>query len=293
MAYWVRLVATGQISMPFTRLRQSLTSVPRSSVLLLLAALTCATSAHAEGLIDPQKLKDVTAPTCLLVDAPLFFVEQRGLLKVLWTFRLERGPYVAEKADEKGTFYRGSPGAISLSAHRKAEDSHEFGAATFDGGIYVPNDSAETPKLYEYVSGDRQAVVTPPPDGATCADAGYVLDPDTQKLSIVALASASAVVGAAGSTAGAMTAHAMGHHVNVGQSAVAGAAGGLIAGAIIGAILNHEIGKISRFAVSDAPGYGPAMQALRSTVVPLDRVVLPLVEVPAAAPVATEAAPSR
>jgi hypothetical protein len=58
---------------------------------------------------------------------------------------------------------------------------------TRDGGIYISNDSNETPKIYIYLS--MASVPTQvPPAGVNCSDVAYERDPSTSKIVVVSLA---------------------------------------------------------------------------------------------------------
>ena len=112
---------------------------------------------------------------------------------------------------------------------------------TFDGGIYIPNDPAVAPTLYEYYA-TLAPLPQPAPDDTDCATLTYTLDPNTQKVSLMRTGAAFG----AGAAIGMVTSRAITPHVHLsyGQAAGAGLAGGLIAGLIIGAIEKSKEGEI-------------------------------------------------
>lgn len=112
---------------------------------------------------------------------------------------------------------------------------------TFAGGIYVPNDPASAPTLYEYY-GTISLLTQPAPVDTDCSTLTYAVDPGTQKVSVMGTAAAMGV----GAATGMVTGHFIHPHVHMsyGQAAGVGLAGGLIAGLIIGAIEKSKEGEI-------------------------------------------------
>jgi hypothetical protein len=206
---------------------------------LFLAAVTSTANAeHLTGhLTNPDKLQSPSQPSCLDLKEALSFERRLGLLNVLWMMRLERGSYLSEKQDNRGTYYRAPPGGISVSD----SDAGPNHVRTYDGGFYVPNDSAELIKIYYYYS-EAAAPVQVQPVDIDCSVARCVKDPATSRISFVTLAAAGAIGGAAGGIIG--RSMAPGSKMRYGQAAGAGAAGGLLGGAIIAWIENAKVGKI-------------------------------------------------
>ena len=62
--------------------------------------------------------------------------------------RLERGPYLAEKQDSQGTYYRAPPGGIFVSN----SDSGPSHGMAYDGGFYVPRNGTRPVMIYYYYS---------------------------------------------------------------------------------------------------------------------------------------------
>lgn len=201
---------------------------------LLMFAST--TAAGAIDLIDPQTLHAVSHPTCIQLKNTLAFDSyQTVIFTHHWIYKLESGPYIAEKVDAKGTYYRAPPGGLSEMA------AHPHKVATYDGGFYIPNDASAIVAVYEYRSNGRVPVQILSSD-ANCSTARYVKDPVTSKISLVAFGAGAALGGATGATIARSTlAHGK---LSYGQAAGVGAAGGLVGGLIVGAIVNHEMGKM-------------------------------------------------
>lgn len=202
----------------------------KSPVVVLMSAILVSGCGTA---IKPEDLPIPTQVTCLNLKEPLSHTGKYGLVNVPYTTRLERGPYVSEREDEKGTYYRAPPGGLSI----KGAEGPAF--ATKDGGIYIPKDPNEPPRLYEYFS-TTSAPVHVPAEGADCSRVGYVKDPSTAKVSLVSFAAD----GAAGGAAGAIMGRNPQSSMSTGQTAGAGAVGGLAAGLIGAAIINADVGKI-------------------------------------------------
>jgi hypothetical protein len=189
-------------------------------------------------LIKPERLQTPAQITCVNLTEPLSFTRQVGLMKVSWTMRLERGSYLSEKLDSRGTFFRAPPGGIRLAGNEPATEGH---GRTYDGGFYLPNNPSDSVKIYFYDSNAAAPVEVPASD-ADCSTTGYVKDPSTYKVSLVALGIGGAVGGAAGGVAGRSLNPAS--RLSYGQAAGAGAAGSALAWVIIGAIANADVGKI-------------------------------------------------
>jgi hypothetical protein len=133
-----------------------------------LAIFGAAAVAAGCGAVEPTNLPAPPTPTCILVKEPLVYKTVLGLFHVPWQTRLERGPYISEKEDAKGTYYRGPSGAYHISNP----------GLTFirDGGFYIPNDPNAVPKLYDYDSG-ADAPVQVPPLNADCSNVGSIKAP--------------------------------------------------------------------------------------------------------------------
>jgi hypothetical protein len=90
--------------------------------------------------------------------------------------------------------------------------------------------------------GAQAANTVLPTAEANCSTAGYVKEPATQKLSLVAVGTGGLIGGAAGGTAGRSMSPAS--NLSYGRAAAAGAGGGALGWIIVGAIANADVGKI-------------------------------------------------
>jgi len=203
----------------------------KSTLCIPLAA--CALLAGcAENLVAPDKLAAPAAPTCIQLPEEVIATDHLGLMKTLMQTHLERGPYVSEKEDALGTYYRGPKGAVSM--HYPDNPGSKPGHV--DGGFFIPKDAQKLPSVYLYTTMDGVEPEVPGP-GVSCANVGYIKDPVTQKLSIGMMAAGGGLGGAAG--------RAMVPRSSVSYSQAA--AGGAIAGALVGYLVNMDMGKIKQF----------------------------------------------
>lgn len=185
----------------------------------------------------PEDLRVPTSITCIYLPTPMSFYEKRGASSEPWETRLERGPYVAEREDDEGTFYRAPPGGFSGWPYsRPATQSNAR-----DGGFWIPRNPKTTPRLYSYFSTSAVPPVVPA-DNVDCSSFGQVKDPVTSKVSLIALASGGALGGAAGGLAG-RSMNSQGG-LSYGQAAGVGAVGGAVGMLIVGAMINADVGKI-------------------------------------------------
>jgi hypothetical protein len=192
--------------------------------------------------VKPDKLSAPQVVTCLDVKEPMSFTTTHGLFNFPWETRLDRGVYISEKEDAKGTYYRAPPGGITVGrTDRKDRPAGPATYMTYDGGIFIPHDPTVAPTLYKYFS-TGPALVQAQPSNVDCSTVVYIRDPSTQKIDIAMLA--------VGTGIGAATGSAIGHslhpsvHMSYGQAAGVGLVGGVIGGLIAGAIINSEVGEI-------------------------------------------------
>lgn len=199
-------------------------------LLFPLAASAMLGGCATPSLVAPDQLATPSKITCIQLPEALTAIDTAGLLKLVTETRLERGPYVSEKEDAEGTYFRAPQGGISMfqPGNPGAKRSHN------DGGFYIPKDPSKMPSIYLYTTMDG---VTPevPGEGAVCANVGYVKDPVTQKLSVGLMAIAGGAGGAAGRAA----------IKNSSLSYGGAAAGGAIGGALVAYLVNQDMGKIS------------------------------------------------
>ena len=202
----------------------------------IITALILMIVSHAAvaGSLKPKDLPAPTELTCINVQEPLSFTDHVGWFKEVAIMRFERGPYVSEKSDGKGTFYRAPPGGITIAPKPPRTGK------PFDGGLYVPNDGSAPVRIYLYAS-NGPAPVEVPPREANCSTVGYVKDPATAKLSIVTIGPGGIDGDAAYRANRSVTAAG---RLSPGQSIVAGAVGGVVAGIIVVALANMDVGKI-------------------------------------------------
>ncbi|MBD8878935.1 hypothetical protein IHE49_00405 [Rhodanobacter sp. 7MK24] len=211
----------------------------KSSVIILCCRLSIVlpTALLVSGcakVLKPDQLRMPARPTCIYLATPIISTAKHGILNIEWDTRLERGPYVSEREDDEGTYYRAPPGGISVSRHEQnGKSGSESANRTYDGGFWIPRDPNATPKLYTYFS-TSQALVEKPGADIDCSSFGYINNPKTQGVSIVVFAVGGAIGG------GVARATIPGAHVTYGQSVI----GGAIGMAIVGALINMDVGKI-------------------------------------------------
>ena len=236
--------------------------VPCAGGISLIAGVLlsgCATAVAPEDLQVPAQL------TCFELATPISYSEERGLLKITWVTRLERGPYVAEREDAAGTFFRAPPGGVSFARPDSLnKPASVLTHGTHDGGIWIPRDPTVPPHLYTYFSTEAAKPVIPPPE-ANCSNVGVVRDPKTRGVSVVAYG----VGGAAGGAMGGVMARSSATGMSYGQAAGVGAAGGLIGGVIVAALINMDVGKITQGPPEKDAGFVAAIRAAAARAMPL------------------------
>lgn len=205
----------------------------------LVASAVLLSGCHAP-LIKPAELTVPLQASCFTLSEPLEGVQIRGLMKFVWTLRLERGPYIAVHEDANGTYFRAPPGGIyRWIPQGKAAGFANLENMTFDGGVYVPRDPARPVNTYIYMSTVSVPPVVPAPD-LTCGSAAIVRDPVTKGVKVASYAAVGAAAGIAG---------AYNSGVGYGKAAGVGVAGGAIGMALVSTIINMDVGKIEQFEV--------------------------------------------
>ena len=203
---------------------------------ITLSLLGCSTAA-----IKPTELRNPNQISCIYVSEPLTYKEKKGLLNIEWQYRLERGPYIAEKENEEGTYFRAPPGGVHVFRTDMQHKPSSFGSNELrDGGLWIPHDSKKSPKMYSYFS-MKDAEVVIPNGNTNCSSFTYLKDPVTSKVSVVAFATGGAIGGALGRT---LTPNSQ---LSYGQAA----AGGAVGMAFVAALINADIGKIFPWEISD------------------------------------------
>lgn len=225
----------------------SRSALPATALLFLLGA--SGMPASAANLKEPAELKVPAEVSCIHLPAALSGIEVKGLFKVEHETRLERGPYVSEREDADGTYYRAPPGGVYVGPPK---DKPARGAwqVNRNGGIFVPRDPSAPPQLYSYVAdvGTSVATVVPPAE-SNCTNTRYVRDPATK------------AVGVAGYTGeGAVQADAK----KVGAGVASNMSG------FLGAVLQDlDMGKIATFPQPKNPEFNAKLAEIVRTVVPI------------------------
>lgn len=158
---------------------------PRTALSAAGLALLLSTGSMP-ALADPVGLRAPAQVRCIHLPAALSGIETRGLFKVEWETRLERGPYIAEHEDAEGTYFRAPPGGVYLGPPK---DKPAKGAWQLDrdGGIFVPRDPAAPPQLYWYVTANGiSAAVAVPPATADCSNTRYARDSQAKVVRVIA-----------------------------------------------------------------------------------------------------------
>lgn len=227
-----------------------------SLVPLLAVGLLSGCGTAPEDLAMPMQM------SCVYLSEPMSQTGEYGLANITWETRLEKGPYVSERQDENGTYYRAPAGGLRTSSPGIKTVN------TRDGGFYIPRNPNEPPKIYEYFSVEN-APVEIPPEGVNCSNVGYIREPSTSKISVVSLAASGAIGGAAGGVIGRA---AVGGGMSYGHAAGAGAAGGLIAGILIAEIINADVGNIHWSWSLQDPAFIAKLRALEASKVPVKEI---------------------
>ena len=246
-----------------------------STVSLNFCLLICLATLTASCATNPDKLQTPSELTCIYLKEPLATTGHYGLLNVEWTTRLEHGPYWSEKMDEKGTFFRGPPGGVSIRSPDYPSIPGQ--PAATDGGFYLPKDPKEPVTIYRYFTTSAVPIEVPP-DNLTCDTLAYATDPASQKVSLMSFAVGGAVGGAAGGVIGKSLASGSG--MSYGQAAGAGAVGGAVGGLIVAAIINADVGKIIGGQPIQEPDFMEKLRELGKTSKHLKQVPLPLAPAP-------------
>lgn len=233
----------------------------RKTCLLLAAGLLLTGCASLE---NPQSLAVPAEPTCFSLAEALEAKEIKGLFKIEWRTRLERGAYVAVHENARGTYFRGPPGGLMIYQPTMLEKPSGPGThMTVNGGVFVPRDGSQ-PEVYAYIT-DQSVEKSTPPEGASCATAVVVRDPVSKGVSVKDY---TIYGGASGALAG-VKVHNKYPNSSRGETIGVGAAGGAAAMAIVGAMINMEVGKIGDHAPKIDPKFNAELAAVARTAAPL------------------------
>jgi hypothetical protein len=211
----------------------------------------------------PDSFAVPVQPTCFSLSEALEATEIKGLLKYEWRTRLERGAYVAVHESERGTYFRGPPGAVLIYQPTMLDKpSSPASHMTVNGGVFVPRDGSQ-PELYTYIT-DKSVDKVTPPAGASCATAVVVRDPVSKGVSVKDYA----IFGGASGALGGLAAHDKAPNSSMRQTVGVGAAGGSAAMAIVGALINMDVGKIGSHSPTTDPKFNARLATLARTAAP-------------------------
>lgn len=240
--------------------------------------------------LSPKRPEDLPAPaqiTCVTLPTRMIFSTARDHVSdgVHYEVRLEKGPYISEKEDERGTYYRAPPGALSIGPLMA------WGVGGYHdspGGFWIPHDPTQSPQLYVYETDGRLPAIEEPMDYGDCSSYNYAQDPKTTKVSLVPYAVGGALGGAAGGAIARALVPKSG--IGYGQAVAGGAVGGATGMLLVGAIIESGIGKIHFDYPTYSHGFDPRLGAqlreLAARAVPLKKRPFP--EMQPAAAVATK-----
>jgi len=218
--------------------------------------------------IAPESLKKPARMTCIEIAPAMEAHEKLGLLNIPWIYTLASGPYLSEREDAQGIYYRAPPSGITIIRDKDGDGDDSIAKRTppahVDGGIWLPRDTALAPHLYFYV-GSRTDQAAAPLDHANCANAVLLPGAKPGDVNAVAFAVAGAAGGAAGGIAGRSMAGS--GKMSYGQAAGTGAVGGAIAGLIIAKLIDMEHGQIQHGRPLTDPAFLTALrEATKATV---------------------------
>lgn len=198
------------------------------ALLLLLSLGGCASTIPPKTLSTPKEI------SCVNISNPITYTFEVGLVDAVWTARLERGPYISEKEDANGIYFRAPQGGLSFARMDLVEKSTDPGVhQTHDGGFWLPHNPQMKPRTYQYFSMQEVAPIIPPQD-ATCTTSAYVTDPESSGISVLSFAAGGAIAGGVGRSM------AQNSAMSYGQAATGGAIGGIV----VAQIINMDVGKI-------------------------------------------------
>ena len=240
----------------------NISTSPRTAISAAALALLLSING-TPAIANPAELQVPSKISCLHLPAALSGTETKGLFKVETETRLERGPYISEREDAEGTYFRAPPGGVYLGPPK---DKPARGAWQLnrDGGIFVPRDLSAPPQLYSYASDEGiSAATVVPPAAADCSNTSYVRDPSTKAVSVAGYAgegmtqTAARQVGAGGG--GIILA-------NVPGSLLGGAAG-----SVLGDFLRNtaHIGKIAKLPQSKNLEFNAKLSQFARAAVPI------------------------
>lgn len=115
-----------------------------SCVLSLLLLSGCATS--------PDQYQPSTLKEHVVITADALYEEKRGAFNSIWTVGLHPGTYTPELEGEGGVFFRGPPRCVvhQPGAKTGATNATTGVWANREGGIWIPSDRTQSPRVYFY-----------------------------------------------------------------------------------------------------------------------------------------------
>jgi hypothetical protein len=235
---------------------------PRTAISAAALALLLSTSG-TPAMANPAELQVPAEVTCIHLPAALSGIETKGLFKVESETRLERGPYISEREDAEGTYFRAPPGGVYLGPP-KDKPAHGAWQLNRDGGIFVPRDPSAPPQLYWWVSDYRTSAATlVPPAAADCSNTSYVRDPVTKAISVAGYTGEGMTQTAAKQEGLARGGLVLGN--------VPGSHLGGVAGSVLGDVLDGtaDMGKIAKLPQSGNPEFNAKLSQFARTAVPI------------------------
>lgn len=230
-------------------------ALTRMLAIIFLLSINAGCSTNPKNLDPPSKYR------CAQLEEPLIKYSEIHNTKTM--VFLAAGPYISEKVDDNGVYYRGPSGAIFMghAGDLNSPQDHPLGNY-FDGGVYYPNDKSQLPRLYMYRTRSNAKESFNPQPGLKCINIQVIVDPKTEKLSIVAYAASGALGGAlAGAAAKSVADNSK---YSYGESMAIGALGGAAAGAVIAVIDNSTFGNIFVQPASDDDAFNDSLKLLES-----------------------------
>lgn len=196
--------------------------------------------------IAPESLKKPTQMTCIEMPLGMEAHETLGLLHIPWVYALTPGPYLSEREDLQGVYYRAPPSGITINRDKDSDGDDSAAKKTrtvyVDGGIWLPRDPMLPPHFYFY-AGSRSEQPAAPFESINCANAVLLPGAKPGDANAFAFAAAGAAGGAAGGIAGRSI--AKGSTMSYGQAAGVGLVGGAIAGLIVAKLNDMGRGQIN------------------------------------------------
>ncbi|WP_445354559.1 hypothetical protein ACJJI5_15595 [Microbulbifer sp. EKSA008] len=190
--------------------------------LILMFLTGCAT--------NPNSLDVPTQITCIQVPSGVEGFDKRGWEQVEFRTTLQPGPYISEREDSQGIYYRAPQGGVFVGRDDMLhKPSSILTYMTWDGGIWIPKNVNEKPRIYNYFS-TSSAEVKEVEKGVLCENATVSGDLDAEGVSAVSFTKA-------GKTSNSS--------LSAGQTEYTGSRGSVIGGLVVSSLINMDVGKIT------------------------------------------------